>query len=625
MSNLTRTSPSTTPEFIGKPDYAYPFINYPTPDTYARIIRRQMKQASPPFSPIVGTRTSMTNLLLQSEALGTTWVQNAVTIGSNGVANPNDGTVNADKVIDSAANSAHSLSQAVTIAAGSTYTFAVAVLASGRTRGRIRFGDSAFASVVADLEYDLTAGTATGTQTTGTPTISNVLILSLPNSSWFYLLFSVRLDGVTTAAAVAHALHNGTSYTYAGDGASGAYFYRPTLVLGSYTRIPLIDTTTTTRTILAPEVYPDDPFAYIVREDDRPTKLANEEMTWERVYATIPKSQTSYPGSRIFVKPPYSEGDAFNPFDAGATALGAATLISDLSSSLGNASYSAASGVYTDGDGKVYSPIKTPSSQAVCYATAGTFTLTYKTSTTAALAYNASGATIAAAVNALADIIADSITVTCPANALSNASTGGGIDISLTAGSTTTAITMDATGLTVNLSKNPKTTKWSSTYQQVKLPTHLTITGHGLNTALDLVVSYPSGGRTLVHEVGFWGSIDADTIWVPGFGNNGYSAQYAGNYSSTYTAPAASTYVGGHRLVRTKDIETFYLAGVTSGISSPEDIATPTGLQNPNSFLTALLTPLTGYQSYDSDGPDPWEGTLIHKLRNTFVKFEDLV
>lgn len=618
-------NPSATARFLGPPLLEFPFLNLAIPDKYGRIYHQRMSQAAGPWGPIVATRTSLTNLIIQSEDLTTSWTAGETTATANAVANPNDGTVNADKIVETSATDVHQRTQAVTIASDGTCTFAVALLAGERTRGRLLFGDASLATSVAAIEFNLTTKERTETQLVGNPTISRSVLIQIPDSDWFYLLATVNLGGGITAARWGIGLHDGTSYSYAGNTSSGIYAYRPTLVAGSYERIPLIDTTTATRSILSPDVYPDDPFAFIVWEQEKPEKTENEELIWFRRYATIPKPQTYYPGSRNFPKPSYTADAPFNPFDAGATQLGSVINFAN-SASLGEGTYSAATGIYSSGDGKIYNPVKVPGARTACYATGGTFTLTYKSSTTGALSYSASEATIAAAINGLADIIADGITVTVPANALGNSSTGGGLDIALTgATASTPAITLDATSLTVNLSKNPKTAIISSSYQQIKLPVHHTVTAHGFDTSRALVVNYSSLSNTLVYAAGEWGSIDANTIWVPMHGNNVGPATLAGTYASSYTVTASSTYVGGNRLARTKATETFYLAGVSAGITTIDDVVTPTGLQNPTTFLAALLTPLTGFQSYDSDGPAPWKETVIHVLRNEYVKFEDLV
>lgn len=90
----------------------------------------------------------------------------------------------------------------------------------------------------------------------------------------------------------------------------------------------------------------------------------------------------------------------------------------------------------------VYGPITVVTAAAVTSSTGGTFTLTYKTSTTSAIAYNASAATVQTAINGLAAIIADGITVT-----VSNAGTTS-FQVNLTAGSFAQLPTVDFSSLT---------------------------------------------------------------------------------------------------------------------------------------------------------------------------------
>lgn len=302
MSDLFRSAPNTTPAFDGLPIVEYPFLNLARSDKYARVFKQKMKQASAPFSAAVANRTSFTNLALRSEELGTLWTLLNVTIASNVVANPNDGTVNVDKIVETSASGLHRKSQPITIAAGQPYTFAVAVLPGERTRGRLLVGDAAFATAVAALEFDLTAKTVTATQLVGTPTISNELILQLPDSPWFYLLFTAIIDGSTTSAAIATDLHNGTSYSYGGSTSSGFYMYRPTIVAGSYTRIPLINTLAVARAVSSPDLYPDDPFAFLLWETEEPKETPQGGLTWLRKYGTIPAEHT-ITDSEVFFRP----------------------------------------------------------------------------------------------------------------------------------------------------------------------------------------------------------------------------------------------------------------------------------------------------------------------------------
>ncbi len=188
---------------------------------------------------------------------------------------------------------------------------------------------------------------------------------------------------------------------------------------------------------------------------------------------------------------------------------------------------------------------------------------------------------------------------------------------------TSSLFTMSAASLTVSTSKNPTTSFFSILSQTISLPEHVTVTGHGLDTSLELAVAR-SSIITWVYATGYWGSIDANTLWLP----NGPSG--APNLVATYgltppvTTTTSSTYVGGWRFTRQRLTETFYLPGFTAGITLPTDIVPPADLQNPESFLDALLTPLTGYQNYENDGPAPWLDFPIYVVRTTALKFEDL-
>jgi len=369
-----------------------------------------------------------------------------------------------------------------------------------------------------------------------------------------------------------------------------------------------------------------DPTAFNLPDSPIENTGISDLITFRRQYARIPGPQVTYPGSRYFTKPEYTPTAATNPFDIGAASEGVMTKWSDWSS-LGNASYTSANGIFSDGDSKVYAPVKVPSAQVVGYASAGTFTLTYGASTTANLNYNDSTTTIATAINGLAAIISAGITATVAVSGLANSVSGGGLDITL-AGGTDVArqvpITLDATGLTVSTSKNPTTSVVSANYQQIKLPTHLTVTGHGLTTSLDLAIVWATPSSFLL-PVNYWGSIDANTLWVSPWGNNTYTAIYVGTYSYTYAGAAAVTYAAGIRLARTRVTERFYLPGVTAGITTAADITVSAGLQNPDDFLDALLTPLTGWQIYESSGPSFWMDGPIYRTETIEVNFDDLV
>lgn len=351
---------------------------------------------------------------------------------------------------------------------------------------------------------------------------------------------------------------------------------------------------------------------------------------YTRTWRSIPPDQVTY-GSQYITKPDFTPTAAFNPFDVAsglAVSKGIATLWTTWADN-GACSYSATNGLYTIGDGAVYNPVKAITSQVVGVASAGTFTLTYGASTTAGLAWNASAATIIAALNALADVVSAGITFALSDNNLAYVG-GGQLQFSVTGGTAAARqvpVLMTAASLTVNTSTHTSTAVIGSSLQNVTLATHLSSSSHGLSGSLAMAGVLVNGTTTFtfVYSTGNWGVVDANTLWVPNYGNGLYGWQLAGTFSATLILDSASTYQGGSRLVRIRRTVKSYLPGVTPGITTPADITVPAGLQNPNTFLAALLTPLTGYQVYQSEGPEPWlEGPVVI-VTITEVYFPDLV
>ncbi len=373
---------------------------------------------------------------------------------------------------------------------------------------------------------------------------------------------------------------------------------------------------------------PADATAYLLEETDVVSDPYGTLVRFDRLFGTIPTDQVTYPGSRYFTKPEYTAPVASNPFDIGAISEGLTTRWSDWSNVGGQASFTPTNGIFTAGDAKVYFPVKVPTAQTPGYASGGTYTLTYGADTTGAINYNDNEGSISAALNGLASIISAGITATCTITYMTNTNTGGGIDISLSGGSDAARlipITMNAASLTVNTSKNPTTAVVSANNQQIKLPFHFTITGHGLNASLDLAACW-NVPTTFILPVGYWGVIDANTLWIPPYGNNTFSISVLGTYSYTYTPTSTPVvYTAGIRLVRTRVTEYYYLPGVSSGITTPADIPVPLGLQNPDDFLDALLTPLAGWQVYESSGPMFWMNGPIYVVFVTEINFDDLV
>lgn len=607
-------------EVFGEAQTRFPFLANDPSDRHARIHTRKYFVDPRRYVPRLSTRTSYTNLLSSSDAFDSAvWTgQAAVTRTADNVANPWDGSTSVDRLLETSDNAAHiPAARAYTFTAASSHClWAIIAPVGARRYARLRTNDG---TSNFDAVFDLVAGQVKSTAGSG------VLATIRRLEDGFFLIALIFTPLAASGNVYLHGSTDGSTFSYAGDTAKGFYLAQMQLEQASAPG-PLIVTTNGARTVLSPERDPDDIFAYLITEADQ-VEFKGGLSTVQREFARIPRRQIVVPGSRYVTKPDYTV-ETTNPYDpSGGVDSGQVAYFSPYSSTFSNRAYRSDSGIYTSGDGRLYSNVKAITGTLVGYATAGTFTLSYKSSTTGALNYNDNTATISAALNALSDVIADGLLF----NAVSylNSSTAGILVLAIYNGGTTTSpVTMNAGGLTVNTSANPITQVQSNVQQTICLPTKLSITSHGLNTAYALAALWTSGGAdAYVYEPGQWGSIDSNNIWVPNRGSNVFSGSYAGTYDTTYTPPTpgpSASYVGGFRLTRLRQLLDYYLPGVSAGIASPQDITPPDGLQNPNDFLSALLAGVTGYQTFESDGPFPWMGTM-YQLTITQYNFTDLV
>jgi hypothetical protein len=116
-----------------------------------------------------------------------------------------------------------------------------------------------------------------------------------PGESWWRL--ALVLPWVRAAAGtVTLALStDGTTLSYTGDTAKGAYLWAINCRPGTATTLgPAISTLGTARTVLAPDLDPDDPFAYLLAESD-PESAGGDLVRVTRTFARHPAPQVSYP------------------------------------------------------------------------------------------------------------------------------------------------------------------------------------------------------------------------------------------------------------------------------------------------------------------------------------------
>lgn len=323
---------------------------------------------------------------------------------------------------------------------------------------------------------------------------------------------------------------------------------------------------------------PDDSTQYLINETD--LAIESGVARFQRTYCKVPTDQIEY-SSLVITKPAFPS-TSYNGCYIDSTS-------SNVTANVFSANVSA-----------------TVSSTV----TGGTFTVTYKTSTTASLAYNASNASIASAINGLAAVIADGLTFSAT-NELTTAGTWR-LLVQKTAG-----IGFDSANLSWTPSFTP--TASSQTYRIVadqvffysnRANWNVFRSSHGLaNNAL--VIIYPTAGFTKQNLT----YVDADNFTVPTtFTTSSAPPAPTGYY------PFLRTYTPGTDRVLTKNTDKFYLPGVTPGISSGADIPVPNVAINDVELLALITGAATGFQNYDSEPITPWPTSTGPIYRQKFIQ-----
>ena len=363
--------------YDGPPLITYPFLNNTTPDRYAKQIRRTWLQRGVDYVPTNADRTSYTNLLLHSQDVTVSpWGSSGTISYSADTGTAPDGTLTGDSVADIDGGAIAFRYQDIVVANDSvTRTFSVFLKAVNGSTGQITieyFGGSGI-SAVGTINWTTGAITA----------VAGATVDSIDcGDGWFR--YSVRLANNSTGNTTARISIYPESSSAAGQSTCmiwGAQLEAAS-AMGCY-----VSTTTTTRTVSAPDMDPGDEinepdqFAYLVSEAEQNRDIADT-VKVSRLFSRIPATQTR-PTSLRISKPSvsgtfpqaFSDYRIFQP-DSTLTkydAYFAQTIISDTG---------------------------TPS----FYSTGGTYTLTFSGSTTTALTHSANAATVETALNLLTPI-----------------------------------------------------------------------------------------------------------------------------------------------------------------------------------------------------------------------------
>lgn len=157
-----------------------------------------------------------TNACLYSQAFdNAAWTKTNSSITPN-AAIASDGTLTAEKLVESAVNSTHTASQVINFTSGVTYCASVYVKAAERTKCELSLVGGAFATNPKIGSVDLTNGTTVGPQqgalTAGVQSVGN---------GWYRIWFTATAGSTASSTLTLYLVT--TSGSYLGDGTSGLY------------------------------------------------------------------------------------------------------------------------------------------------------------------------------------------------------------------------------------------------------------------------------------------------------------------------------------------------------------------------------------------------------------------
>lgn len=165
------------------------------------------------------------NICLYSEDLtNAAWIKTGTTIGANGIANPINGLVTADKLIEDGTTGAHGISQGfVKDTAQRFYNFSGLLKADGRNTCQIRVHSASSANRVS-ANIDLSTGSLSGFAAAGNFALGNASLTPYLNG-WFRFSISGYSDTDPTLNAVLLMTNPAGTTSYVGSNPNGMYLF----------------------------------------------------------------------------------------------------------------------------------------------------------------------------------------------------------------------------------------------------------------------------------------------------------------------------------------------------------------------------------------------------------------
>jgi len=175
-----------------------------------------------------------TNLALQSQTFETTWTASDATVSANATTAP-DGATTADKIVATATNAVHQVSQVITLADSLTYTFSV--FAKKSELNWLSFTCTNKAGVDYSAWFNLDTGVV------GTVGAGATARISLSGNGYYRCEISYPSQtGVGTTRQRIRANSADNQVAWLGDGTSGIFIWQAQLETGSVATSPIVTT-----------------------------------------------------------------------------------------------------------------------------------------------------------------------------------------------------------------------------------------------------------------------------------------------------------------------------------------------------------------------------------------------
>lgn len=265
------------------------------------------------------------NLLSYSEQFDdAAWVKFGSSTTSNAAIAP-DGTLTADKVAETEATSAHTVTQSPTVIGGATYTYSVYLKAGELNYALVGVSTTGFPFAVISVNL-LTGGVSTGT---GSPL--NAFAENVGNG-WWRVGFSIVATGSSTGQCIVYLSQDGVFANRAHTGILGAgiYIWGAQLSLGP-SALTYVPTTSAARYSLPIDHNPTtfDPLGVLIEEQRTNLLIYSEQFdnaAWTKASGTITANNATAPDGTVTADSMVPSGGASITQTATITANGTYTV-----------------------------------------------------------------------------------------------------------------------------------------------------------------------------------------------------------------------------------------------------------------------------------------------------------